>query len=154
MLVNAYHGLNAYVLSASMRHDDALMKAFGCDSYIRINNPTEFGIRVSRHIPGLKGGGEGPCLYQNRKVIERDLGYIDVKQFADPTDPSKLDQEKLERFFNDQMQHYPFFLKHSSYSHQVEYRLLWITSTVIDGFLDIKVPEAIPLCSLPSSYSE
>ena len=32
--------------------------------------------------------------------------------------------------FLDQMNLYPFFLKDRQFSHQVEYRLLWVTSLV------------------------
>lgn len=154
LFARAYHGDNAYVLCATMRCDRNLMAAFGCGSYIRINNPTEFGVRVARHIPGLLVGAEGPCLYQENKIIERDLGYIDISQFTDPSSPSQTNRERRERFINDQMKHYPFFLKHSSYAHQLEYRLLWITSSPVQDFLDIKVPEAIPICVGPNSVTE
>jgi hypothetical protein len=83
----AQHGSNAYVLCATIRYEKELMEAFGCNSYLRINNPTQFGIAISRHIPGFVGGLEGNCLYQENKIIERDLGYIDLKQFPDPDHP-------------------------------------------------------------------
>ncbi|MHB8093825.1 MAG: hypothetical protein ACYDH0_02690 [Candidatus Aminicenantales bacterium] len=149
-----HYGLNAYVLSATMLHNEDLLKSFGCNSYIRINNPTEFGICIAKHVPGLEAGLEGPCLYQGMKIIERDLGFIDITKFKDPADPSKLAKPRLDRFIIDQMKHYPFFLKEKSFSHQAEYRLLWITSSPIDGFIDIKVPEAIPLCSRSSPLTE
>lgn len=113
----------------------------------------EFGIRVAR-VPALDAGAEGPCLCQDKKIIERDLGYIDIINFADPADPSKPDRDRLERFIDDQMKHYPFFLKDRSCSHQVEYRLLWITSSLAGEFVDIKVPDAVPFCSRPNSLTE
>ncbi len=154
LFARADHGCNAYVLCATIRYDRELMTAFGCDSYIRINNSTEFGVKVGRHIPGLMGGAEGFCLYQDNKIIERDLGYIDVTQFTDPSAPTQSNRERLDGFINDQMKHYPFFLKHSSYSHQLEYRVLWFTSSPVQDFLDIKVPEAIPFCAGPNSLTE
>ena len=36
------------------------MKAFDCDSYIRIENPMAFGQAVARRISGFSGGAEGP----------------------------------------------------------------------------------------------
>ena len=42
LIAKSFHGKNACVLSATMRHDRKLMEAFECDSYIRIDNPTEF----------------------------------------------------------------------------------------------------------------
>lgn len=154
LYAKSFHGTKAFVLCATMRHDNALMADFGCDSYIRIENPTEFGARVARHIPGLQAGAEGPCLYQNKKFIERDLGYLDTKLFADPADPSKPNVEAISRILNDQMRHWPLFLKERSFASQAEYRLLWLTSADIDGYVDIKVPEAIPLCSRPSELTQ
>jgi len=154
LTAHASHGYNAYVLCGTIRHDEELSKAFGCNSYIRINNPTEFGAKVARHIPGFMVGAEGFCLYQDKKIIERDLGYIDLTQFVDPSSHSEPNKERIRQFINDQMKHYPFFLKDSSYSHQVEYRLVWITSSPVQNFLDIKVPEAIPICTGPNSLTE
>ena len=149
-----YYGLNAYVLSTTIWHDEDLMEAFECDSYIRINDATEFGMRVARHVPSLIAGFEGLCLYQDKKIIARSVDHMDTTQFFDPTDPSRPNRELLERFTRDEMKHYPFFLKHKSYLHQGEYRLLWMTSARVEGFLDIKVPEAIPFCSRPRSFTD
>jgi hypothetical protein len=154
IMASAYHGDNAYVLSAAMRCDRSLMTEFQCDSYIRIGDPTRFGQMVARHVPGLLGGAEGPCLYQENKIIECDLGYIDIAQFTDSSSPSQPSKERLERFINDQMKHYPFFLKHNHYSHQIEYRFLWFISGTRQEFLDIKVPEAIPICARPNRLTE
>lgn len=149
------HGLNAYVLCATMRHDEALMRNFGCDSYIRINDPTKFAVLLAKHVPGFLVGAEGPCLYQDKRIIERDLGYIDLDKLPrDPSDPTKPDKRAIDRFINDQMQLYPFFLKPRPYANQVEYRLLWVSPAAAEGFLDIKVPEAIPLCSRPNSLTD
>ncbi|MEI6452600.1 MAG: hypothetical protein WCP98_21970, partial [Actinomycetes bacterium] len=57
-------GQNAYVLCGGTHHDPRLMKAFDCDSYIRIENPIAFGQAVARRISGFSGGAEGLCLYQ------------------------------------------------------------------------------------------
>jgi hypothetical protein len=143
------HGHDAYVVSAAMRHDKELMRSFGCDSYIRINDPTQFGTLVAQHIPGFRAGAEGPCLYQGMKIMQRDLGYLDSARLSDPKNPDQEDEKVVERLVNEQTKHYPLFMKDQRYAHQVEYRLLWITFSDVEGFLDIKVPEAIPLCSRP-----
>ena len=75
--------LNAYVLCGTMRHSAELMEAFGSESYIRINNTTGFGQAISRHIPGNGRSFEGPCVYQEKVIVERDLGWIDPGQFRD-----------------------------------------------------------------------
>jgi len=150
----ASHGKTAYVLCGTMRHEQSLMERFGCDSYIRINDPTKFGIVIARHIPTFRVGAEGPCLYQENKIIERDLGYIDIQRFSDPGDPGSISKTMMNRFVNDAMEHFPFFLKDSQFSAQVEYRHVWMTSTQVEDFLHIRVPEAIQYCSKPSWITE
>jgi hypothetical protein len=122
------------------------MESFGCDSYLRIDDITEFGLRIARHIPGLVGGAEGPCLYMQTKVIEKDLGYIDLSRFKAP-DGDKVDQGRVSGFINEQMGHLPFFLKHRNFSNQSEYRLLWFTAASIADYIDVQVPEARDVCS-------
>jgi len=139
-------GSYAYVVSASMKYDQGLMSGFDCDSYIRIHNPTEFGARISRQIPGFRSGGEGPCLYQANRIVGGDGEYVDPKRFKTAED--------LGKFINDKAQHIPFFIKHNSFAHQVEYRMIWITDHEVNDFLDIKCPEAVELCSRPTKVFE
>jgi hypothetical protein len=148
----AAHGQNAYVLCGAMRFENELMDAFNCDSYIRINDPTKFGMAISKHLPGFIAGFEGPCLYQANKIIEKDLGYIDLNSFK--TQTGQVDMNKLQSFINHHMSFYPYFLKDKSYSHQMEYRLLWLTSSETNDYIDIKAPEAIQFCSMPSNLTE
>jgi hypothetical protein len=150
----AYHGLNAYALSASIQCDKTLMTTFGCDSYIRINDPTGFGHCVSNHLPDYIGGAEGLCLYQDNKIIERDLGYVDPLPYLYPNNTRKRREKLISKFVNDQMGHFPFFLKDRFFSHQFEYRLVWVTSGQVSGYLDLKVPEAIRYCSRPNAITE
>jgi hypothetical protein len=130
------------------------MGAFGCDSYIRINNPTEFGMAVTRQIPGVAAGAEGLCLYQENKIVECDVGYIEISQFADPRDPLQLDQQRIDRFINAGLGHLPFFLKHKTFAHQVEYRLIWMVTAGVGDYLDLKVPEAVRFCARPNLVTE
>lgn len=150
----ATHGTHAYVLSSSMLCDQELMEAFGCDSYIRINDSTKFGMAVSHHIPSFVAGFEGPCLYQGKKIIERDLGFIDIKRFRDPDNPDQIRRDLLNDFIISRMRHFPFFLKERSYSHQVEYRFVWVVGDRIGDYLDVKVPEAVQFCGRPSELTE
>ena len=75
-------GQNAYVLCGSTHHDLQLMKAFDCDSYIRIENPMAFGQAVAWRIAGFAGRAEGLCLYQHFRGIEGDLGFVNVMHTA------------------------------------------------------------------------
>lgn len=143
----ATHGVNAYVLCSAMRYDKKLMDAFGCNSSFRITNTTNFGMAVARNIPNLLNAFEGPCIYQDMKIIEKDLGYIDVGKFRDPENPSIIRKEMLNNFILSKMEHYPLFLKEKAFAHQVEYRFVWIVKKKESDYLDIKVPEAIQFCS-------
>ena len=148
----AEHGRDAYVLCGAMRFEKNLMTSFGCNSYIRINDTTKFGMAISRHIPGFVAGMEGACLYQENKIIEKDLGYIDLNALK--TESGAVDMSKMSSIINQKMRHYPYFLKDKFYSPQLEYRLLWIVNSQIDDYIDIKVPEATQFCSRPSELTE
>lgn len=150
----ATHGTRAYILCAAMRFDDDLMKSFGCSSYFRITDTTKFGIAVARHIPGLIAGFEGPCLYQEKKIVEQDLGYINIDDFKDEKTGGKISMPALNDFLVSKMEHDPLFLKDKSFSHQVEYRYVWIVRNRESDFIDIKVPEAIQFCERPNELTE
>lgn len=143
-------GLNAYVLCATMRHDDSLQRHFGCNSYIRIHNTTGFGMAVAKQIAGVVAAFEGPCLYQRMKIVSKDLGYIDESLFRDPSDPRKLRVEDLNKFIFSQLQQYPYFIKDVKYAHQSEYRFVWLLPRDAECYLDIRVPDAIAFCSRPN----
>lgn len=154
LTARATHGVNAYVLSASMRYDKELMKTFNRDSYIRIKDTTGFGMAIARQIPGLIKAFESPCLYQDMKIITADLGFIDINQFRDSQNPAQLNKELISDFIDSKMQHYPLFLKSKAYAHQVEYRIVWITRDKTPDYLDIKAPDAIQFCEKPNSLNE
>jgi len=111
-------------------------------------------MAVARNIPGLVNAFEGPCLYQDMKIIEQDLGYIDVNKFRDPENPANIRKEMLNDFILSRMEHYPLFLKEKSFAHQVEYRYLWIVRNKEADYLDIKVPEAIQFCEKESELTK
>lgn len=150
----AMHGLHAYVLCAAMRHDEALRQSFGCDSYFRVSNSTAFGMEIARSIPNLVASFEGPCLYQVNKIIEKDLGYIEMEKFSVEGNPNQVDDLLLSKFINEQLGHYPLFLKDRSYAHQCEYRFVWMVKEKIADFLDLKVPNARIYCTPPRQLAD
>jgi hypothetical protein len=136
------YGSSAYVLCGSLRQDGVLMKDLECDSYIQINNTARFRELVAKHIAGFRFAKEGPCRYQEMKIVDRDLGPVDVEL---------LSLEELYGLVHDQLKDDSIFLKEQRFSHQAEYRLLWFTSGTTEPFIDIQVPEAIRLCSRPQT---
>lgn len=152
IMARIIHGRDCYVLSASAIHDEDLEGAFDCDSYIQINDSTNFGMAVARHIPGIRAGIEGPCFYQQQRMFIRDLGgYVDLKTLAKDGLEQEIDPQKLKEFVTARAAHWPLFLKDMAYSHQAEYRFVWKATSDTSEFLDIEVPEAREFCSPPSS---
>jgi len=115
LLAQMHHGHNALVLCGSLLADRDLMTSFGCDSYIRIDNPTGFGMAVARQLAGVLAGVEGACLYLPLQAVARDLGELDIETLKDPS-TNELDGAKLQQFANDHIGHLPLFLKHESSS--------------------------------------
>jgi hypothetical protein len=137
-------GINAYVLCTAMNCNAENKEAFG-PSYFRIGDTTAFGTAIARHIPNLVAGFEGPCMYQNKKIIVRDVGYIDLDQFKDPTS-GQVDMQLVSDFVFGQLQHYGVFLKAATFRNQAEYRFVWLTRGPAQEYLDLKVPEARTVC--------
>ncbi len=154
LAARAYHGIHAYVLSTSMLFDEDLMHAFECDSYLRILDSTNFGMAIARQIPGLIVAYEGPCQYQVEKIVEKNLGYVDIEQFKDPNGPQGVNEAMLNEFILSRMRHYPLFLKHKDYAHQVEYRFVWVVRERLGPYLDLKVPDAVRFCERPNPVTE
>jgi hypothetical protein len=124
---------SAYLLCTTLWHNPQLMQDFGCDSFIRIHDPAEFGRRVSQHVPGFTMGCEGPCMYQHGRLVEASL--------PDNTKGSRSSARAKQRELAAMIQRYAHFLKHKSFSHQAEYRLLWLTDAEdAPEHLDIKGP--------------
>lgn len=146
------HGHDAYILSTSVRYGEDLLNKFG-DSYIRINHSTNFGVAISRQIPGLIAGFEGLCLYQNNKIIEKDLGYINLDMFKD-SKHQNFNKSKLDGCINQQMKHYPMFLKDKIFVNECEYRFVWFTNNKISDYIDIEIPDAIQFCTPPNKLTE
>jgi len=132
------HGLNSYLLCGTTVYDEDMMKEFQCDSYIRINDITNFAIAISNHIPAFVEGAEGICDYKNKRIVEKDLGVIDLNRFKS--------EGEVNRFLLEKMKFFPCFLKEKKYAKQSEYRLIWHINQEVNDYIDIKVPEARQFC--------
>jgi hypothetical protein len=139
------HGANACVLSASMRHDPDLMRAFNADSCILIKDSLNFGAAISRSVPGFVGGLEGPCLYQSTGIIEGALPPFDLEKFRDPAS-GLIHIDQIVAAAQSEMGPLPFFIKDKRYAYQSEYRLIWITESPVPDYLHVTVPAARQFC--------
>lgn len=142
----AEHGMNAYVLCTTMRLVSSVQESFKTDSFFRIDNSTEFGIEISRQIPGFVTGFEGPCIYQEKRIVTTDSGYVDTNSLRGPSAMPTPSGTRLEEHILSSMGHRPLFLKEASFSHQMEYRFVWIVDHEPEDFWDIKVPRGRSHC--------
>lgn len=140
-------GQNAYVLCASSMYTDGLAESFKTDSGFRVNDIFGFANAISRHVPGFVVGLEGPCLYLQKKVLDRNMGRIDLDTLRVSPDSKNLDLSRMAQTVFSMAGDDMFFLKDSRYANQNEYRLLWVTAGQISPYVDINCPEARVFCT-------
>lgn len=140
------YGHDAYVLCGSMAPSKELLKAFGCDSAIVITDTKWFGREVSKKVPGFRMGVEGPCSYQFRRIIEKDLGYLDFGPVGPDGKISQINTSALAHAYGQLSAADAYFLKREVHRYQVEYRFIWLTNDPIQPALDIVVPDARRYC--------
>ena len=102
---------------------------------------------MSRYVPGFNGGMEGACHYLPKRVIDRDMGHIDIEGMRVSPDSKNLDMGKMMRTMFGLAGDDMFFLKNTRYASQNEYRLLWNTFNNVVGHIDIICPEARQFCT-------
>ena len=140
-------GQNAYVLCTSLIYSDELASAFATDSGFRINDIFAFANAISRHVPGFSSGIEGPCVYLNQRVLDRDMGHIDIESWRTDASAPDLDMGRMTQALSNMAGDDLYFLKNLKHASQSEYRLLWSTSGQMSPFIDILCPEARQFCT-------
>lgn len=138
---NTSHRAHAYILSTSLSLDIQLVEKFSCDAVLKIRNPYQFCQLISKCIPGFRTALCGPCYYMKMRLFETNMGYLEKEWI-----------EQNKKAFNEKaLQHIgfrPFFIKSSEFSHQCEYRFVWITNEKTSDYIDICVPEARRICRM------
>ena len=136
-------GLNAYIMSTTNELNDKVKKGFNGKCAIQINNPTLFGLELSKKLPFVDKGLEGHCNYAKSRVHFLDNEIENNKLFQN------LDF-KNNPYSNELLQQITLgmelFLKLDKYKHQKEYRLIWFSSPNVNDSIVVKCPEAIHLC--------
>jgi hypothetical protein len=118
------HGEDAYVLCTCMQLDPERRSRWG-GSYIQINNMTAFASAISAHIPGFKGGLEGSCVYQERRILTGDSGNLTQ---ADVMKEGKVDLGKTITISQSLAGPDVFFTKLRKHAADQEYRFLWFST--------------------------
>jgi len=88
------------------------------------------------------------ALYQDETMILKNLGDMKVEEFMEPyKNPDGT--VKMDMIFDAARMAggvEEYFVKHSRFARECEYRLLWGSSEKVEPFIDIKVPEATRFC--------
>lgn len=141
---------NVYSLCASALPSKKLMAKFsGADSAIVIWDPIKFSHAVTEALKkdvSVHECIQGPCSYQFRRVVERDLGYLGIAD-EETHDLGKMHSAKVNRVISEVINHDVYFLKRETYVSEAEYRFVWLVEGVADQFIDLVVPEARRYCS-------
>lgn len=138
--VSFWHSIgigSAYVLSTTLKYDNEICRKFGGD-YFRIIDPRSFATEIARKIPNFAHCFHGPCIYQDRKIVAMDLGYID------PKGPNPLEEIRARAL--PYIKQHGLFLKSKKFSHQVEYRFIWMTTNSTQDYINIESPESRDFC--------
>ncbi len=147
---NAHHaacminGQEVYVLSASTIESQKLKEeCFKTDSSFRILNSLAFADCISHYIPGFIGGYQGLCFYRDDILITKqdNMPFRSPDTFSNPEEWAAEYDKYIGKQSDDS-----FFIKHSKYSHQGEYRFIWFAQGCEKDYLNIKCPEATKYC--------
>ncbi|MBN2099545.1 MAG: hypothetical protein JW753_08120 [Dehalococcoidia bacterium] len=138
-------GRDSYVLSASLKEDPVLMRAFNTDGYFKINDVVGFGIAVASRIVGFVEGTARNCRYVGRKEITREMG-AEVDQAFEKDEQGKMDIVKVGGLVGRALPPDVCFLKGGRYAHQQEFRIIWRVSHEVHEPLFVECPEAVQFC--------
>jgi len=148
VLISARYGRNAFILSTSAREDEELLKTFSptYNGYFRIKHSTNFGKAIANRIRDFVQGFEGFCIYADQKIMSQQLSQPTLDDLETRLDSGSLSLDNIFATTSELSHPAVYFTKHSRYSHQYEYRFVWIVSyDVPDGIL-VECPEAIQYC--------
>lgn len=144
---NMQQGSNSYVLCGATALSESLEETFGVNSGFRINDTTTFAHAISVEVPRFTYGAEGPCLYVHRRTVDRDMGRIELESMTTTPDHEALDMGRVSTALNEMAGDDLYFMKLAKYAHQSEYRLLWFVRDPVEGFIDIRCPQAAQVCT-------
>ncbi|MBV5305933.1 MAG: hypothetical protein J0652_04480 [Desulfobulbaceae bacterium] len=137
------NGTKAYILSTTLVESNNLQSNFNTDDGFRIINSIAFADSISRYIPGFMQGFEGPCFYRANLLIKKE-SPISIYPPAENENPEEWAKCQDNFVFNHAID--SFFIKNMKYSHQAEYRFIWLAYGNEDREIFIKCPEAVKFC--------
>lgn len=142
-------GLNEYCFCTSSMLDENLKNVFKRNSVFRITDPLNFMLEITKSLPRVQGVLFGNCLYVNQRIISSSIDKpITLDDFKDDMDPEKMNLNKMLAAAQPSLTRHHFFLKHTDYQPQAEYRILWSTDREVKEGLIINCPEARQFCDI------
>lgn len=146
LVVEADFGHDAYILCGSLLPSVDLMSSFNADSGIVVKDICGFAKEIANALLGFRLGLDGPCSYQLRRIVEHDLGWLDLGPTEETEDISKFNHDVLNHALSNLVCSDVYFLKHHSYVTQAEWRLVWLVNHNVESNIFIEVPEARQYC--------
>jgi hypothetical protein len=149
-------GANGYMLAASLEDSDAIRQEFDVDSYFEIFDPLGFSVAVANALPGQQEAFLGFCNYQDKRVIEKSLEEMTIKDFTGDDGNMILMHPKMNERINQLVGNGIdlLFLKEKKYQSQAEFRFVWRIDGAhfdVENFVDVICKEAIQFCRRPAS---
>lgn len=142
-------GIDCYVLCGTLSLTKKVIDNFDdCDCGFVIDDVMEFSAEISRAIPYFNGGLEGGVIYQDDTSIARSLGKETPQEIMEKnrTSENSISFNAINELMAKTGGAEEVFIKHSDFSEENEYRMIWKSSQPINNFLDIKIPEARKFC--------
>jgi hypothetical protein len=129
---------DALILCASLRSDQRSFTSQHYTASFRIDRANEFGMAVARCIPGVIGFLQGFCIYNDNRIMSRDIGLVSTADMFNPANPNLADPVRLQRLGNRLDSPTRFFMKEMRHQRESEYRLIWLLDHEAPDYIDLK----------------
>lgn len=133
-------GQEAYILCTSTIEE--ILEANSDMGSFKITDTLGFVNAIADQIPGFVGIVEGHCNYQDETTLKkngsREIAPVNGKNYEEWFEEQNryLARQSMEEFF----------LKHSSFEHESEYRFIWFATGKPKEYIDINVRDALAYC--------
>lgn len=142
----AQAGHDALVMSCSQRWGDDLKDAFRRNSGFKIKEPVGFANAVAQTLKAFREGIEGPCVYSDEVVLQRNALSHKPSTFFDKDGGFVVGTPNQAQVMREVMSPEFYFRKRTRYQHQQEYRFVWLLHGTAQPFEFVSCLEAVKFC--------
>jgi hypothetical protein len=140
-----FSGVNAYVMSATVRTGPEIDAAFG-DAYVEIFEPVGFCAAIANEIPGCIGVMISQCIYVDNRLLVTGGKAPKLDELRSEEEPGNISLDKILAQTASISGPKAFFMKTRKYEWQSEYRFIWETNKFVNTPLDIVLPDLTKFC--------